>query len=97
MNTVGYYAVQYGGHIRFCNFRTGDLGVACKDTYGLVAENMQLCYIGSTKAQLQSIKNRNARLATKEAWFPIPEEYLSNLERNSRLIRRKEQANGPTS
>lgn len=77
-----FYAVRWGEVIRVSS-KVFDPGAACRDTFGMVAENMEVRPLGGNKETMLKEMRTPANLT----FGLVPEDYLDKLGRSIRQHR----------
>lgn len=83
----GYWAVRWGDAERITSDPTDDEAAACRQCYGMVAENMRLCFLSSRKADVRSHSKRTARTQNPANWHDVPYDLLGHSDRLMRASR----------
>lgn len=79
-----FYAVRWGDHARLST-KVPNAGAACRDTYGMVSENMEVRALGANKATALRIIREG--LIVLSGYEPVPVEYLDKLNTLARQRR----------
>lgn len=84
---IGYYAVKWDSALRITSDRVGSSSDACRNCYGMVANNMSVKFLSSRKEDVRKVGFKKEKLETAEGWGLVPLDQLPGVERYGRCKR----------